>query len=107
VADPKDFEELEEDVDVADPDLGEPKRCAVYLHNDNYTSMEFVIEVLVGIFKKSEDEATQIMLKVHTSGKAVAGIFVQEIAEMTVHQVITSAKARGFPLLCTTEPVDS
>jgi len=95
-----------QDLDVAldDPKLKEPNRHSVWIHNDNYTAMEFVVEVLVRVFKKSEDQATQIMLTVHNNGKAVAGIFVQEIAEMKVHQTLSMAKARGFPLLCTSEP---
>ena len=99
-----DEDELESDVELDDPELREPHRYSVWLHNDNYTSMEFVIEVLARVFKKSEDEATELMLKVHTSGRAVAGVYVREIAEMKVHQVIILAKSRGFPLMCTAEP---
>lgn len=96
-------DDSELDVDVEDPQLQEPQRYLVWLYNDNYTSMEFVLEVLTRIFKKSQDEATQLMLKVHTTGRAVAGSYVEEIAVMKVHQVLSLAKAQGFPLMCTAE----
>ena len=87
------------------PKLKEPPSFAVILHNDHYTTMEFVVEVLVKYFKKSATEAHQIMLKVHEQGKGVAGIYHSEIAETKAAQVNQYARAHGFPLLCSTEPI--
>lgn len=85
------------------PDLKEPNKYVVLLHNDHYTTMEFVVEVLQSYFHKSHEEAVQIMLKVHHEGKSVAGIYSLEIAETKVSQVSQHAKNKGFPLLCTIE----
>ena len=81
----------------SDPKIKEPIKHAVYLHNDNYTSMEFVVEALVRFFKKTDEEATLIMLKVHSDGRGLAGVYTQEIAEMKAAQVMNAARARGFP----------
>lgn len=86
------------------PKLCEPPRFAVLLHNDDYTTMEFVVEVLKRFFHKGEDEAVQIMLKIHQYGKGVAGVFHHEIAETKVLQVHDYARSKGFPLKCTAEP---
>lgn len=86
------------------PKLQEPIRFAVVLHNDDYTTMEFVIEVLKRYFRKGEEESVQIMLKIHQYGKGVAGIFHHEIAETKVSQVHDYARSKGFPLMCTAEP---
>lgn len=96
----------EEALVVVDPATETPRKFAVFLHNDHYTTMEFVVEVLKKRFHKSEEEAAAIMLKVHTSGKAVAGIYTFEIAETKVEQVHHEARTRGFPLLCTLEPLE-
>lgn len=89
---------------VVDDAKPEPTRkFAVLLHNDDFTTMEFVVEILRKRFHKTEEEAAAIMLRVHTSGKAVAGIYSFEIAETKVEQVHQEARARGFPLLCTLE----
>jgi ATP-dependent Clp protease adaptor protein ClpS len=90
-------------VQEAEPKLKEPKHYAVMLHNDDYTSMEFVTEVLLKFFHKTSDEAVQIMLKVHHQGKGVAGIYTYQIAETKVAQVQTHAREKGFPLKCTVE----
>ena len=84
--------------------LKKPKLFKVILHNDNYTTMEFVIEVLTRVFHKTEFEATQLMLDVHTKGSAVAAVHPYEVAETKVAKVAAMAQAEGFPLLCTTEP---
>jgi ATP-dependent Clp protease adaptor protein ClpS len=68
--------------------------------------MEFVIEILKRIFHKSEEEAVQVMLKVHQQGKGIAGIYEIEIAETKVNQVHEQARSRGFPLLCSVEPIE-
>lgn len=98
-------EEQEGDVAVeeAEPRLKEPKHYAVVLHNDNYTTMEFVTEVLRKYFHKTGEEAVQIMLKVHHQGKGVAGIYTFQIAETKVAQVEAHAREKGFPLKCTVE----
>jgi ATP-dependent Clp protease adaptor protein ClpS len=80
-----------------------PKQYRVILLNDDYTTMDFVISVLQGIFKKSPAEAMQIMLHVHKRGQGVAGIFTKEIAEAKVVLVHERAKEAGYPLRCTME----
>jgi ATP-dependent Clp protease adaptor protein ClpS len=85
------------------PKLKEPPKYAVLLHNDDYTTMEFVVEVLQRFFRKSGEEAMEIMLKVHNDGRGVAGIYSFEIAETKAAQVQELAKSRGFPLKCTIE----
>jgi ATP-dependent Clp protease adaptor protein ClpS len=88
------------------PELKEPPFYGVVLHNDDYTTMEFVIEVLRKYFHKRNEEAMQIMLKVHEQGKAIAGLYHLEIAETKVVQVHEYARAHGFPLKCSIEPTE-
>lgn len=83
--------------------LQEPERYVVLLHNDNYTSMEFVVSILCDIFRKSVDEATTIMLRVHEKGVGQCGVYTFEIAEAKVMSVERRARAAGFPLRCTME----
>lgn len=83
--------------------LDKPKRYKVLMHNDDYTSMEFVVEVLTSIFRKSEAEAVRLMHKIHTEGKAICGVYTLEIAETKVAQTIELARENGFPLRCTME----
>jgi ATP-dependent Clp protease adaptor protein ClpS len=85
----------------------EPPKYAVVLHNDDYTTMEFVIEVLLRFFQKNQEQAINIMLRVHKEGRGVAGIYSFEIAETKASQVTQLAQTRGHPLLCTVEPIDS
>ena len=80
-----------------------PSLYKVLLHNDDYTTMEFVVEVLRRVFNKSFEDATMIMLNVHRSGLGVCGVFTYEIAETKVDMVHTLARERGFPLKCTME----
>ena len=80
------------------------RRFRVIFHNDDYTTMEFVIRVLIKFFHKSETEATQIMLSVHHKGQGVAGIYPRDVAETKVSQVMDYAKENGMPLLVTSEP---
>jgi ATP-dependent Clp protease adaptor protein ClpS len=100
-------EEGELIVEEGRPVLKEPPRFAVLLHNDDYTTMEFVVQVLRKYFQKQEPEAMQIMLQIHKGGHGVAGIYDWEIAETKVVQVHGYARSQGFPLRCSTEKVDS
>lgn len=84
-------------------DLGEPRRFRVLLHNDNYTTMEFVVEVLESVFNKNAPEATTIMLNVHKQGIGVCGVFTAEVAETKVAIVHHLARRRNFPLRCSME----
>ncbi len=89
---------------AAKPTVAEPPKFAVLLHNDDYTTMEFVVEVLTNDFSKSSEEAMALMLKVHHEGKAVAGLYSHEIAEMKISKVTDKARSAGFPLKLTMEP---
>lgn len=88
----------------AKPAIAEPPKFAVLLHNDDYTTMEFVTEVLTTEFSKSSEEAVALMLKVHHEGKAVAGLYSFEIAETKIARVTEKARQQGFPLRLTMEP---
>ena len=81
-----------------------PRKFAVVFHNDDFTPMEFVVQVLQAIFHKSQAEASRLMLTVHTEGSAKAGVYTREIAETKSAQTIQSARKEGFPLLVTAEP---
>jgi ATP-dependent Clp protease adaptor protein ClpS len=80
-----------------------PPLYKVLLHNDNYTTMEFVVVILISVFHHSEGDAIRIMLQVHNKGIGVAGVFTREIAETKVGQVTQLAQQHEFPLLCTME----
>ena len=84
--------------------LKRPRKHKVVLHNDDYTPMEFVVEVLESLFNRSSAEATRIMLTVHRSGIGVAGVFSSEVAEAKAVKTVRYARESGYPLLCTTEP---
>ncbi len=84
--------------------LTEPPLYKVILLNDDYTTMEFVVDILMSVFQKTIEEATTIMLAVHRQGSGVAGIYPYEIAETKVDTVHTLARENGFPLRCTLEP---
>jgi len=96
-----------DDLALADvrQELQPPVMYKVLLLNDDYTPMDFVIEVLNVYFKMSEDKATQVMLHVHTRGRAVCGIFTREIAETKVAQVNEFSRLKDHPLQCTLEEV--
>ena len=83
--------------------LKKPKLYKVLLHNDDYTTMEFVVFVLVSIFHRSETDAVQIMLHVHKSGMGVAGVYTYDIAETRISQVEALARQHEFPLRCSME----
>ena len=95
---PKFEEELEVELEIS-----EPQMFRVVLHNDDYTSMDFVVEVLTTIFHKSEPEAVQIMLQIHEKERAVCGVYSFEIAQTKAEQVKQLAKKNEFPLLATIE----
>jgi ATP-dependent Clp protease adaptor protein ClpS len=81
-----------------------PKRSKVIFHNDDYTTMEYVVLALRKFFHKTETEALHIMLTVHKKGKAVAGVYPTEVAETKVAEVMRDARDNGHPLLVTAEP---
>ncbi len=85
------------------PDVAEPKRYKVILNNDDFTPMEFVVQILNIFFNLDEETATRIMLNVHTKGKGVCGVFSQDIAETKVAMVNDFARENEHPLLCTME----
>ena len=80
-----------------------PPLYKVLLHNDDYTTMEFVVYILQTVFHRGESDAVRVMLAVHHQGVGVAGVYTYEIAEAKVSKVSQLAKSNGFPLLCTLE----
>lgn len=84
--------------------LQAPRKYKVVMHNDDYTTMEFVILVLQKYFSKSLPEAQAIMLEVHTRGFGICGIYTYEVAESKVAKVTKYARENGHPLKCSTEP---
>ncbi|MES2012591.1 MAG: ATP-dependent Clp protease adapter ClpS [Pseudomonadota bacterium] len=89
--------------DVAKPKL--PPMFKVMLLNDDYTPMEFVVETIERFFNKSREQATQIMLQVHTEGVGICGIYPLDIAETKMNQVLMHAKKSQHPLQCVIEQV--
>jgi ATP-dependent Clp protease adaptor protein ClpS len=99
----------EQEADVAvlpRREVRQPRRFSVILHNDDYTTMEFVVMVLTRFFAKSETEAHRIMLEVHHVGRGLAGVYSRDVAESKVEQVEELARADGHPLRCTAEPFE-
>jgi len=96
------FRESESGTGLQD-ELREPAKYKVLLHNDDYTTMEFVVEVLRAVFHKTASDATQIMLAIHKHGRGVCGVYTAEIAETKVTAVRQMARQGGFPLKCTME----
>jgi len=100
------FPDIASDTDVLterETKLEKPKLFKVILHNDDFTTMEFVVFVLEYVFMRSETEAFTIMLKVHNEGLGVAGVYPYEVANMKSEKAMNLAKSREFPLLCTVE----
>ena len=87
----------------AKPELKRPPMYKVLLLNDDYTPMEFVVEVLESFFRMNREQATHVMLTVHTQGKGVCGIFTRDIAETKAAQVNQYARESEHPLLCEVE----
>lgn len=102
MSDPLSREQVESGTRLED-EVREPRRYKVLLHNDDYTTMEFVVRVLMNVFSKSEAEATQIMLSVHKNGTGLCGVYTAEVAETKVVMVRQMARGGGYPLKCTME----
>lgn len=101
-----DFPDIERDSEViteSDAKLEKPKLFKVILHNDDFTTMDFVVFVLRHVFLRDEVEAFTIMLKVHEEGIGIAGTYTFEVATMKSEKAMNLAQAREFPLLCTVE----
>jgi len=81
-----------------------PSPFKVLLHNDHYTTMEFVVEILRTVFGKSDDDAVRVMLDVHENGSGLAGVYPNAVAETKVSKVMALAEEQGFPLKCSMEP---
>lgn len=90
-------------VEEASPQVKRPPLYQVILLNDDYTPMEFVVDVLESVFGMDRTTATRVMLEVHTKGKGICGVFTYEIAETKVAQVTSYARQQQHPLLCTME----
>ena len=84
-------------------DIREPRQYRVIMHNDDFTSMEFVVEILIDIFHKDEIEAQRLMLMVHESGRAAVGTYPYDIAVTKVQVAMARAKEEGFPFRLTVE----
>ncbi len=96
--------ELEDEViSKSEEEIEEPSLYKVLLHNDDYTTMEFVVEILMYVFNKSPEDAMRIMLNVHREGIGVCGVYSFEVAETKVDTVEALAREKGFPLKCTME----
>lgn len=98
-----DFQNQEETITKSKEKLEKPPLYKVLLHNDDYTTMEFVVFVLISVFNKSEEDAFVIMLKVHNEGLGIAGVYPYEIAETKAEKVMALARQNEYPLLCTVE----
>jgi ATP-dependent Clp protease adaptor protein ClpS len=90
-------------VETSKPELARPPLYSVLLLNDDYTPMDFVVEVLVRFFAMNIEKATQVMLHVHTRGRGVCGVYTREVAESKVAQVNEYSRLNQHPLLCTME----
>jgi ATP-dependent Clp protease adaptor protein ClpS len=86
------------------PKTDQPKLYKVLLHNDDYTTMEFVVAILESVFAKSPAEAFRVMMNVHTQGIGIAGVYPFEVAETKVDMVDERAREAGHPLRCSLEP---
>jgi ATP-dependent Clp protease adaptor protein ClpS len=96
--------EIEEEViSETSDEIDESPMYRVLLHNDDYTTMEFVVEVLILVFRKSPEDSMEIMLNVHHKGVGICGVYTYEISETKVNNVHALARQHGFPLKCTME----
>jgi len=102
----KEYPDLQEKFGVDTKErLHEPTRYTILMHNDNFTTMDFVVRVLEAVFNKPPSEAVQIMLNIHKRGVGFCGVYTAEIAETKVASVHFMAKQKGFPLKCSMEEV--
>lgn len=86
------------------PEIKRPSMYRVLMHNDNYTTMDFVVFMLEEIFNKRRSEATRIMMQIHKNGIGVCGVYTAEVAETKIAIVHKHAQEYGFPLKCSMEP---
>lgn len=84
-------------------EIKEPSMYRVLIHNDNYTTMDFVVEVLMTVFQKSMEEAILVMLNVHRQGTGMCGLYTLEVAETKMNFVHALSREKGFPLRCSIE----
>ena len=94
----------EQPVSVVEDALKPPRMYRVLMHNDDYTTMDFVVMMLRSVFRKSPDDAVRIMLNIHHQGTGMCGVFTAEVAETKVAAVHDRAREHGFPLRCSMEP---
>ena len=97
------YENDSELLEITRQEIKKPSKYKVLLLNDDYTTMEFVVDVLKKVFGHSTLAATSIMLNIHNHGRGLAGIYTKEIAEAKISQVHSAARSRGFPLKCEME----
>ena len=97
------YENDSELLEITRQDIKKPSKYKVLMLNDDYTTMEFVVDILKKVFGHSTLAATSIMLNIHKHGRGLAGIYTKEIAEAKVSQVHSAARSRGFPLKCEME----
>lgn len=83
----------------------EPQQYQVVMHNDDFTTMDFVVEVLRAVFGKDSSEAMALMLAIHHAGKAIVGIYTYDMAISKAEKAMRMARQEGYPLRCTCEPV--
>ncbi len=83
-----------------------PPMYKVLMHNDDYTTREFVVMVLRDIYRKNESDSVQIMMHVHTNGIGIAGVYTHEVAETKINRTMALAESFEFPLRCTMEPTE-
>lgn len=99
-----DFEQQHQSGVKEKQQLKPPPMYKVILNNDDYTPMDFVVEVLVRFFRMNSEQATDVMLQIHYKGKAICGVYSAEVAETKVVQVNQYAREHQHPLLCSMEP---
>jgi len=96
--------EIEESADsITEEEVKEPSMYKVLLHNDDYTTMDFVVAILMGVFNKSMEESILIMMSVHRQGIGICGLYTFEVAETKMNSVHALAREKGFPLRCSIE----
>ena len=91
------------DVETAEPQLQPPPMFRVVMLNDDFTPMDFVVDILVRFFHQSEEKANQMMLQIHHEGSVICGVYPRDIAETKVQQVETASRTSGHPLRCIVE----